>query len=219
MKARALLIMVALFFAGLPLARADRVHLVDGGVLEGKVETQGDKVVVELDSGTLSLPRESVKRVEKAALPERATGKSTPTQDADARKAALEEQRLPAEAEAAEHARSSAQLEVEAQRVALEQAKLELARAQARNEDRGETTTEPAAVPAYPVYYGYFHPFTRNRFWHENAHENAHEYARRAHARTHARKQRAHGTFPIPGVRDPRDTTWPIPGVRDPLAR
>ena len=47
-----------------PLARADRVHLVSGAVIEGKATRQGDKVVVEVDSGELALPADEVQRVE-----------------------------------------------------------------------------------------------------------------------------------------------------------
>ena len=46
-------------------ARADRVHLQGGAVLEGKVSRAGDKVLVEVDSGTLSLDARSVLRVER----------------------------------------------------------------------------------------------------------------------------------------------------------
>jgi hypothetical protein len=45
-------------------ARADRVHLVGGSVIEGKASRDGDKVVVELESGQVTLPAESVARIE-----------------------------------------------------------------------------------------------------------------------------------------------------------
>jgi hypothetical protein len=46
------------------IATADRVVLVSGAVLEGKVERDGDKVVVETDSGKVALPADMVKRIE-----------------------------------------------------------------------------------------------------------------------------------------------------------
>lgn len=45
-------------------ALADRVVLVSGSVLEGKVERDGDKIIVETDSGKVALPADMVKRVE-----------------------------------------------------------------------------------------------------------------------------------------------------------
>lgn len=49
------------------LAHADRVHLVEGAVIEGKVSRQGNKVVIELESGQLSLPASAVAKVEPSA--------------------------------------------------------------------------------------------------------------------------------------------------------
>lgn len=61
---------VLAFVAGLCLlatqARADRVHLSGGSVVEGKATRQGDRVVVEVESGELTLPAESVERIETA---------------------------------------------------------------------------------------------------------------------------------------------------------
>ncbi len=45
-------------------ARADKVHLVGGTVIEGKAVRQGDKVVVELEAGEMSLPASEVERIE-----------------------------------------------------------------------------------------------------------------------------------------------------------
>ena len=45
-------------------ARADKVHLQGGAVLEGRVSRVGDKILVEVESGTLSLEAESVIRIE-----------------------------------------------------------------------------------------------------------------------------------------------------------
>jgi hypothetical protein len=44
--------------------RADRVYLTSGNVIEGKAERRDDKVVVELESGEISLPSESVSKIE-----------------------------------------------------------------------------------------------------------------------------------------------------------
>jgi hypothetical protein len=44
--------------------RADRVHLVGGSVIEGKAIAQGDKVVVEVESGAITLSRDCVTRIE-----------------------------------------------------------------------------------------------------------------------------------------------------------
>ena len=49
-------------FAG--AAHADKVHLVEGAVIEGKVTRQGNKVVIELESGKLTLPADAVERIE-----------------------------------------------------------------------------------------------------------------------------------------------------------
>lgn len=48
------------------LARADKVHLTGGAVLEGKVSQVGDKVLVEVEAGTLSIDARSVLRIERA---------------------------------------------------------------------------------------------------------------------------------------------------------
>lgn len=50
-------------------AHADRVHLVDGAVIEGKATREGDRVVIEVDSGNLALPADQVTRIEPAASP------------------------------------------------------------------------------------------------------------------------------------------------------
>jgi hypothetical protein len=51
------------------VAHADRVHLVDGAVIEGKVTRQGDRVVIELESGELGLRADQVARIEPASSP------------------------------------------------------------------------------------------------------------------------------------------------------
>ena len=45
-------------------ASADRVHLVSGSVIEGRAKRDGDRVVVEVDSGELALPASEVARIE-----------------------------------------------------------------------------------------------------------------------------------------------------------
>lgn len=47
-------------------ARADRVYLSSGNVIEGKAQRRDDKVIVELESGEISLPAETVTRIEAA---------------------------------------------------------------------------------------------------------------------------------------------------------
>jgi hypothetical protein len=58
----------ALFALG-AVAHADKVHLRSGSVLEGKVTREGDKIVVQLESGSIRLDAESVLRIEKAVTP------------------------------------------------------------------------------------------------------------------------------------------------------
>jgi hypothetical protein len=51
------------FSAALP-ARADRAILVGGTVLEGKVTRKGNKVIVQVESGEVTVPADSVQRIE-----------------------------------------------------------------------------------------------------------------------------------------------------------
>jgi hypothetical protein len=57
-------LLLAAFVPG--AARADKVHLSGGAVLEGKVSQVGDKVLVEVEAGTLSVDARSVTRIERA---------------------------------------------------------------------------------------------------------------------------------------------------------
>jgi hypothetical protein len=62
---------ITLFVAGslsyLPLsAQADRVHLTSGTVIEGKARREGEKVIVELESGSVTLSAGQVQRIENA---------------------------------------------------------------------------------------------------------------------------------------------------------
>jgi hypothetical protein len=45
--------------------RADQVHLVGGAQLEGKVTRHGDKIVVEMESGQITLSADGVERIER----------------------------------------------------------------------------------------------------------------------------------------------------------
>src|SRR4051812_23934000 len=45
-------------------ASADRVHLVSGSVIEGRAKRDGDKVVVQVDSGEVGIPAEEVASIE-----------------------------------------------------------------------------------------------------------------------------------------------------------
>jgi hypothetical protein len=47
-------------------AAADRTFLVGGTVLEGKAVRKGDKVIVRLESGEITVPADSVERIEKS---------------------------------------------------------------------------------------------------------------------------------------------------------
>jgi hypothetical protein len=53
-------------FAIAATASADRTFLVGGTVLEGKAVRKGDKVVVRLESGEITVPADSVERIEKS---------------------------------------------------------------------------------------------------------------------------------------------------------
>lgn len=50
-------------------ASADRVHLTGGSVIEGNATRVGEKVIVEVESGTLTLPASSVQRIEESETP------------------------------------------------------------------------------------------------------------------------------------------------------
>ncbi|MDB4990732.1 MAG: hypothetical protein JWN04_5910 [Myxococcaceae bacterium] len=75
-----LLLIFGAFVLATSSARADEVHLAEGQVLVGTATIEGDKVVVELESGRITVPRSEVTRIEKS---------TTPLAQADARDAAL----------------------------------------------------------------------------------------------------------------------------------
>jgi hypothetical protein len=61
--------LLAVFGATVALASpafADRTILVGGTVLEGKATRKGDKVVIRLEAGEISVPADSVERIEKS---------------------------------------------------------------------------------------------------------------------------------------------------------
>jgi hypothetical protein len=51
------------------VAHADRVHLIDGAVIEGKATREGERVVIEVDAGRLTVPADQVARIEAASSP------------------------------------------------------------------------------------------------------------------------------------------------------
>lgn len=51
------------------VAQADRVHLVDGAVIEGKATRQSNKVVIELESGQVTLAAGDVAKIESGSSP------------------------------------------------------------------------------------------------------------------------------------------------------
>lgn len=59
---------LALLLLALP-ARADRITLANGNVVEGKAEAQGDTVRVALRRGWVELPKAAVARIEAAETP------------------------------------------------------------------------------------------------------------------------------------------------------
>lgn len=59
------LLAVGALFPFSPSARADKVYLQSGSVLEGEATREGDKVLVQLESGSIRLPASSVLRVER----------------------------------------------------------------------------------------------------------------------------------------------------------
>lgn len=59
------LVLGCVLCSGAPLVAADDVHLDNGEVIEGRATRSGDKVVVELESGQISLSADSVKRIDK----------------------------------------------------------------------------------------------------------------------------------------------------------
>jgi len=248
-------------------ASADQVHLVGGAQLDGKATRHGDKVVVEMESGQITLTADGVERIEHTQSSvqryEELLGKLKPgdvaarlgladycrDHDMHAREQellrqvlelepnqaqararlgyvktdagwitraeqlraqgfvlqdghwvaperALELQRLRAESEAASKDRERAQAELDLKKLELQQRKLEL--------------DAQAAKPAPPVQaYGY------GAAW---GYGYGYAPASAGFGTPHGRGSNG-PSFPIAGVRDPRDTSWPLNGVRDPRVR
>jgi hypothetical protein len=252
-----------------PVARADQVHLVGGAQLDGKATRHGDKVVVEMESGQITLSAEGVERIERGQSSvqryEELAAKLKPgdvasrlsladfcrdhdmharekellrqvielepdqsqararlgyvktaagwiTRDEQLRaqgfvrqagqwltpERALELERLRAQSDAAAKERDKAQAELELKKLELQQRKLEL-------EAQTAKAAEPVTAP--PIYsygaswlYGY---------------GPGYRHAPGGFGAEHVGVTGAR-SFPINGVRDPRDNSWPINGVRDP---
>lgn len=51
------------------VAHADRVHLKDGAVLEGRASRVGDRVVIEIESGAVTLEASEVQKIESSESP------------------------------------------------------------------------------------------------------------------------------------------------------
>jgi hypothetical protein len=237
-------------------AHADRVHLVDGAVIDGDARREGGKVVILLDAGEITLDADAVKRIDEGpsvldrlqaleavekqrgvtgwlvladfcrdeglrarelAWLEKVIEREPQHAEARARLGYVKdgERWIKAEEQArarklvedqaqlAEHARQKAALELEAQRVALERERLKLE----HERQQQEASAKPPAAAPYAVYGSYWH--------HGHGH---HEHCQHADCRR-ARPAYRGSTFPIAGVRDPRDPSWRIPGVKDPLAK
>jgi hypothetical protein len=74
------LLIIGAWILAISSARADQVYLHEGRVLEGTATIQGDKVVIALESGSITVPLHEVSRIERAV---------TPLAQANAREAAL----------------------------------------------------------------------------------------------------------------------------------
>jgi hypothetical protein len=254
---------------------ADDVHLDNGEVIEGKVTRTGDKVVIELESGRISLSADSVKRVEKResgiehfeksyeALRNEDVAKRMQLADycrdhgmRDRERQLLSEviarepnheqarQRLgfvkgangawltygenmrargnvlrdgqwltPEQAqehdrlEVAARTRVTADAEAESRKLEVERQKLELERARVELERAREQREAAGAPPVFIGGYGYGYVAPRS---------HAHGTAVGGYSRGSRGYDGATRSFPINGVRDPRDNTWSIPGTRNP---
>lgn len=61
--------MIAAIWTWGAVAHADRVHLIDGAIIEGKAVRQGDRIVIEVDAGRVAVPAREVARIEPSASP------------------------------------------------------------------------------------------------------------------------------------------------------
>jgi hypothetical protein len=250
----------------LPLVAADDVHLESGNVIEGKVTRHDDKVVIEMESGQITLSADSIKHIDKresnveqferryeALKPNDVAGRMALADycrdhDMRARERTLLEEVIAREpnhsaararlgyvhtddgwitreqsmrergmvqrdgrwmsreqaadldrlqAEAA-RAKELADTELAARKLELQRQQLEIDQARARE----ERAASEAPVPSY-FYGGYGYGSGYGR-----GHIGGH----------HVRSGAASGSpsFPISGVRNPRDNSWSMPGVRNP---
>jgi hypothetical protein len=253
--------------------RADQVHLVGGAQLDGKATRHGDKIVVELESGQITLSADSVERIDRgqstvqrfqelesklkpgdvqarlaladfcrdhdmrsreqdllqqvidldkdqpqarARLGFVRAGSGWITRDEQQRASgmvrrdgqwvtperAMELDRLNAQSEQAARDRERAQAELETRKLELQTKKLELENERAR---AAQAATTPANNYGYGYGYGY------------GGYAPSYRRDRNGVAPTSPNNGFSRGpTFPINGVRDPRDNTWSLPGVRNP---
>jgi len=77
---------IAVFSLLASVAHADRVHLVSGAVIEGKVTRAGDRVLIEIESGQLGIPKDQVARIDPG---------SSPVQQFEERRAQLQPRDVP----------------------------------------------------------------------------------------------------------------------------
>jgi hypothetical protein len=257
-----------------PPAAADDVHLDNGEVIEGRATRAGDKIVIELESGQISVSADSVKHIEKresnvdrfekqynALKPEdvvkrlqladycrdhgmrdrerqllqqiierdpsheqartrlgyvkgpggwvsyaehmRAQGHVQRDGQWMSRAQASELDQVQAQQRAAARANAAAESSLEAKKVALERQKLELERQRLELE---KSRTRRDEMPPVVGYYGYGYV--------PRGHYRSSGFSRDSHS--HPQRGFTGPTYPINGVRDPRDNTWSLPGVRDP---
>lgn len=70
MRAPAVPLGLLALLTGASAARADEIHLNDGGILVGRVEERGNEVLISRDGNTMRIPREMVVRIVYGPLPE-----------------------------------------------------------------------------------------------------------------------------------------------------
>lgn len=259
--------------AHVPRAAADDVHLDNGEVIEGRATRSGDRIVIEMESGQISLSADSVKHIEKressverfdklyrelkpedvdkrmrladychdhgmrererALLQQvierepnheqarsrlgyvktprgwvtyaehmRAQGNVQRDGQWVSREQAVELDRAEAQARAAARS-AAAESDIEAKKVALERQKLELERERLELE-RSHTAQTRAPVLGYYGGYGVGQRYL------------PHPHIKPAPSRGSRGTGGYEPSFPINGMRDPRDDSWSLPGFRNP---
>jgi len=117
-----------------------------------------------------------------------------------------ERQRERAQRRQAKDKQAQAELKIESEKLQLERQRLQIEREQAAAAQ--QAAERRAAQPAVP------YVVLGGRHGH---HHHDHVAPRPCRSESCRRKRaRRAEPFPIPGVRDPRDTSWPIAGVKDP---